>query len=381
MQALSRPAGIAILVALVGALGLTGLVRADRATAREDRSAIEERIERQKQRMEENKESLSELSQKEEKLYSELAELKERVERLTTRMSEQEKNLRRKRRRRKELHDRNKELLRRTREKEEAVRDMLSRLWPLYVKSRELGPGQVLNLQNIRLNYAWLTSIYEMARDHLASLQAEQKELNTNLSRLKQVEKSISKRLREIQDTKDELLEQRLTYQNKLQEVRAQRLAKREQLEQIRETIEDLRYRLENAKKEISRLKGSLTWPASGRVVDTEEGEAGSSKGLSFSLSEGQKVRSVAWGKVVYDDKLRGFGQVVIILHGQDYYSLYAYLLSSRVKMGQKIDQGETIGRAGFHPRVNGPGLYFELRRGQQPIDPKPWLEAAGGRG
>jgi len=362
-------------------LGLAGLARTDKATAREGRSAIEERIESQKQRMEQNKESLSELSKKEEKLYSELDDLKERVKRLTSRVSEQEKNLRRKRRRRKELNARNKELLRRTREKEEAVRDMLSRLWPLYVKSRELGPGQVLNLQNIRLNYAWLTSIYEMARDHLASLQAEQKELNTNLSRLKQVEKSISKRLREIQDTKDELLEQRLTYQNKLQEVRAQRLAKREQLEQIRETIEDLRYRLENAKKEISRLKGSLTWPASGRVVDTEEGEAGSSKGLSFSLSEGQKVRSVAWGKVVYDDKLRGFGQVVIILHGQDYYSLYAYLLSSRVKMGQKIDQGETIGRAGFHPRVNGPGLYFELRRGQQPIDPKPWLEAAGGRG
>jgi murein DD-endopeptidase MepM/ murein hydrolase activator NlpD len=49
--------------------------------------------------------------------------------------------------------------------------------------------------------------------------------------------------------------------------------------------------------------------------------------------------------------------------------------------MGQKIDKGEILGRAGFYPQVNGPGLYFELRRGQQPIDPEPWLGSKSGRG
>jgi septal ring factor EnvC (AmiA/AmiB activator) len=267
-------------------------------------------------------------------------------------------------------------------EKKEAIRDMLPRLWPLFLKNRELGPGQVAGLEHLRRNYAWLRSVYNMVRQRLVSLRAEQSELNANLQRLQRVEQNISHRLASIEDNKDELLEQKLVYLNKLQEVRAEQLAKREQLERIREAIDDLRYRLKNAKKRaMAKLKGRLPWPAKGEMVPAEEGEGASGRGLAFSLQKGEKVRSVAWGKVVYNDKLRGFGRVVIILHSQDYYSLYAYLLSSKVEMGQRIDKGEVIGRAGFYPQLNGPGLYFELRQGQRPIDPRPWLAERSGKG
>jgi septal ring factor EnvC (AmiA/AmiB activator) len=349
------------------------LLQTESAWSQDASSAIEKKIERHKQRMEEGKESLSELSQKKTELYSELARLKTRIEKQTSRLAEQEEKLRAKRRKEQELQARNKELMRRIARKKRAIRDMLPRMWPLYVKNRELGPGRVAGLQHIRRNYVWLASVYQMVRERLASLNTEQSKLSANLSRLRRVEQSISRRLRSIEANKDKLLEQRLTYLDKLQEVRAEQLAKREQLERIREAIDDLRYRLKHAEKRaMARLKGRLPWPAGGEMVSAQEGE--SSKGLAFSLPKGQKVRSVAWGKVVYNDKLRGFGRVVIILHSQDYYSLYAYLLSSRVKMGQRIDKGEIIGRAGFYPQLNGPGLYFELRRGQRPIDPRPWL-------
>jgi septal ring factor EnvC (AmiA/AmiB activator) len=382
MHVLTRHALMLSLAALLCGACLAVPIRAEPAPGRESRSDIEERIERQKERMEQGKESLSELSRRESELYSELAGIKDRIERLASRMEKQEDKLRHMRRKREELQSRNKELMRGIAEKKRAARNMLAHMWPLFVKNKGLGPGSVEGLANIRRNYAWLRSIYRMARQELASLDAEQKRLSANLRRLQDVEGRISEGLLEIEDTKDELLENKLTYLKKLQDVRAQRLAKREQLERIRETIGELRYRLQNTKiREIAKLKGSLPWPAEGRVVSVDGEGRESGRGLALSLEKGQKVRSVAWGKVVYNDKLRGFGRVVILLHGQDYYSLYAYLLSSRVEMGQKIDKGEILGRAGFYPQVNGPGLYFELRRGQQPIDPEPWLGSKSGRG
>ncbi|MCF8085730.1 MAG: peptidoglycan DD-metalloendopeptidase family protein [Desulfohalobiaceae bacterium] len=383
MRALTRSLATSSLIAmLLCAAFLADLVRAEDAMGQNAPSAIEEKIERHKQRMEEGKESLSELSQRKRELYTGLARLKDRIEKLTSRLREQEKNLRAKRREEKELQTRNKKLMRRISREKQAIRNMIPRMWPLYLKNKELGPGDVAGLEHVRRNYAWLASVYRMVRERLASLNAEQSKLSSNLSRLRRVEQNISERLAEIEDSKDQLLEQKLAYMDRIQKVRKEQLAKREQLERVRETINNLRYRLKNSKKRnMAQLKGRLTWPARGEMVSSQGGESESSKGLVFSLEKGQKVRSVAWGKVVYNDKLRGFGRVVIILHSQDYYSLYAYLLASQVEMGQRIEKGETIGRAGFHPQLDGPGLYFELRQGQQPIDPRPWLAKRSDRG
>jgi septal ring factor EnvC (AmiA/AmiB activator) len=98
---------------------------------------------------------------------------------------------------------------------------------------------------------------------------------------------------------------------------------------------------------------------------------------LSLALNKDDSVRAVSWGKVVYDDQLRGFGRVIIVFHGKDYYSLYAFLSQSRVKVGQKIEKGEIIGQCGYYPRIKGTGLYFELRFRQKAINPLLWLEPA----
>jgi len=379
MHALTGRGAAFLLFAALFAVCLALLLRADSGRCQETPSAIEEKIERHRQRIKEGKESLSELSWKEKKLYTELAGLLDRIEDLTSRMREKEERLRDKQQERRELQEKNKELVRRISERKRALREMLARLWPLFVKNREAGPGWVEDPGRVRRNYAWLSSVYSMARDRLASLRAEQEKLQSNLRRLHRVKQSVSKQLRQIEETKDNLLKQKIAFLDKIQEVRAERLAKREQLERVRETVEELRYRLKHTKKQdIARLKGGLPWPAEGKVVDAGEDAR---KGLTLSLDKGEGVRAVAWGKVVYNDKLRGFGRVVIILHSQNYYSLYAYLLSAGVEMGERIEQGEVIGKAGFHPRLSGPGLYFELRRGQRTVDPMPWLADRSGRG
>jgi septal ring factor EnvC (AmiA/AmiB activator) len=99
-------------------------------------------------------------------------------------------------------------------------------------------------------------------------------------------------------------------------------------------------------------------------------------RGVSLRVDKGAPVTAVSWGKVVHDDILRGFGRVIIILHGEDYYSLYAYLADSRVDVGQDVAMGDVLGTAGYHPELQAPGLYFELRFHQKAINPEGWLVA-----
>ena len=61
-------------------------------------------------------------------------------------------------------------------------------------------------------------------------------------------------------------------------------------------------------------------------------------------------------GKVVHDDVLRGFGRVIILLHDESWYSLYAFLAESKVDMGQEVKAAQPIGLAGFYPRRTGRG-------------------------
>jgi septal ring factor EnvC (AmiA/AmiB activator) len=126
-------------------------------------------------------------------------------------------------------------------------------------------------------------------------------------------------------------------------------------------------------------LQGHLPWPGHGKVVASfNPGAAPPVRGIGIEVDRKQPVQAVSWGKVVHNDQLRGFGRVVILYHGDDYYTLYAFLANSPLRMGQKVEKGETIGTTGFYPPANGPGLYFELRFGQKAVNPMDWLASSG---
>ena len=82
----------------------------------------------------------------------------------------------------------------------------------------------------------------------------------------------------------------------------------------------------------------------------------------------------MAGGKVVHNDVLRGFGTVLILQHGDDYYSLYAFLGNSPLQVGQDVAGRQQLGTVGYYPAIRGPGLYFELRFKQKAINPEQWL-------
>ena len=93
-------------------------------------------------------------------------------------------------------------------------------------------------------------------------------------------------------------------------------------------------------------------------------------KGIEILLPGGVPVRAVSEGKVVYSGKLPNYGQVVIIDHGDHYYSLCAHLGASSKKVNELVKAGDQIGQSG-NP---GTPLYFEIRARNIAVNPLQWL-------
>lgn len=130
----------------------------------------------------------------------------------------------------------------------------------------------------------------------------------------------------------------------------------------------------------FGKLKGRLTHPVKGTVVgrfgtERQDQPGTTWQGMQFRAQEGSEVSACAAGKVVFSDWLRGFGNLIIIDHGNTYMSIYGNNESIFTNVGDTVKQGETISSVGISGGLGEPGLYFELRYKGKPINPQPWLK------
>jgi septal ring factor EnvC (AmiA/AmiB activator) len=88
-------------------------------------------------------------------------------------------------------------------------------------------------------------------------------------------------------------------------------------------------------------------------------------------------VRAVADGRVVYADWFQGYGRTVILDHGAGVMTVYSHLSAVIVAPGDVIDTGRMLGLVGDSGSLEGPRLYFEVRRNGEPEDPRGWLAGA----
>src|SRR5947208_3344941 len=118
-------------------------------------------------------------------------------------------------------------------------------------------------------------------------------------------------------------------------------------------------------------FRGELDWPVAGVVRRRFVGNA--FRGVEIGALEGADVRAVHDGVVAFADSFAGFGNLVILDHGSQNFSLYGDLLDISVKKGAHVKHGQALGTVGSS--VTGPaGLYFELRVDGQTVDPLQWL-------
>ena len=129
----------------------------------------------------------------------------------------------------------------------------------------------------------------------------------------------------------------------------------------------------------FSGLKGSLRLPVAGELMNRfgapREGGGLSWKGLFIRATEGTVVKAIAAGQVVFSEWLRGFGNLIIVDHGEGYMSLYSNNESLYKQVGERVQPGDaiaTVGNSGGQPDT---GLYFEMRHQSRPVNPLLWVK------
>jgi len=124
-------------------------------------------------------------------------------------------------------------------------------------------------------------------------------------------------------------------------------------------------------------LKGKLRLPVRGEVTNrfgaSREDSGISWKGLFIRANEGTEVKSVASGQVVFADWLRGFGNLIIVDHGDGYMSLYGNNQAVLKQVGDRVKTGDVLASVGNSGGNETNGLYYELRRQSRPFDPLSW--------
>jgi septal ring factor EnvC (AmiA/AmiB activator) len=123
-------------------------------------------------------------------------------------------------------------------------------------------------------------------------------------------------------------------------------------------------------------FRGDLDWPVAGTLARRPSRSAGASAatGIGIVAPEGSPVSAVHDGVVAFADTFGGFGNLVILDHGSQGFSLYGDLLEMSVKKGARVERGQAVGTVGPAP-AGPPELYFELRIDGQSVDPLQWLK------
>jgi len=132
-------------------------------------------------------------------------------------------------------------------------------------------------------------------------------------------------------------------------------------------------------------LKGRLPWPTEGRIVTgfgaqvhPRFGTRTFRNGVDIEAAVGREVLAVHGGHVIYTGWFKGYGNLIIVDHGNEYYTLYAHIAEIEAKEGEDVRQGQRIGTVGDTGSLAGPRLYFEVRYQGKPQDPEQWLRQGG---
>ncbi|MCP4115237.1 MAG: peptidoglycan DD-metalloendopeptidase family protein [Desulfobacteraceae bacterium] len=150
----------------------------------------------------------------------------------------------------------------------------------------------------------------------------------------------------------------------------------------LEKKIATLEPRKSDGRGGFSRALGRLDMPVQGTIISRYGPSQNSNyssftfqTGIDISVDKGEPVRSVFKGEVLYAEWLKGYGNLIIINHGESFYTLYAHVEEFFKKKGERVDTSEVIALAGDTGSIKGPCLHFEVRHHGKPVDPMKWLK------
>lgn len=243
--------------------------------------------------------------------------------------------------------------------------------------------------------FEYLTIIAEQDKRVYNELIALKKELRikrqflrTNLEEIKKINIEAEREANFLLTKKNEkstmlesVKEQRTKQEQLTKEIKASTRRITELIAQLEKERKE-REKTEGAHNYFETVAGEIKWPCKGQVVSTfgnqvnpKYGTTVKNNGIDIKAPLGTPVHSVAKGKVVYNDRFLGYGNVVLLDHGKGYYSLYAHLQEIRVNLKDVVEKDQVIATVGDTGSLEGPKLHFEIRENGKPVNPVPFLK------
>lgn len=273
-------------------------------------------------------------------------------------------------------------------------RALRARALALY-RNGELGPMQVLFAATALREVIGRAEALRILLDHDTRLMSRFKSENAVLRALRAKSVDAAKRREEallaVDRRRSQLTSERGTKQSVLDAVRKDRAQERAalaELESAARALEETLDRLDRSSRrnpvpgaDFASLRGRLPAPVDapiarrfGRSVDDEFHTQLFHKGVDFDAKRGTLVSAVAPGRVRFAGWFRGYGRMVIVDHGDRFFTVSGHLDTLSVAVGDALATGDPIGSVGDSGSLVGPRLYFEVRRGDEAQDPAEWL-------
>ena len=252
--------------------------------------------------------------------------------------------------------------------------------------------GMQTNLVKVKkLNNQTALTLQEVA-NLKAKQEAEKKELEQQKQEKSTIVKTLSKQISAQRGEIDKLKRDEKSLSNLVE--RLAKIIPKTMLKKTKKTIKKKQDKIDDGNDEkiasndatptnaysgsnFAALKGKLHLPVRGDVTNRFGGAREDTgltwKGLFIKAGEGNDVKTVADGRVVFADWMRGFGNMIIVDHGSGYMSLYGNNQAVLKSVGDDVNAGDAIASVGNSGGNESNGLYYELRRQSKPFDPMSW--------
>lgn len=272
------------------------------------------------------------------------------------------------------------------------ARQMEPRLWALDRLTRRSALEVLLPAQDVA-SLVWRTrALSTLVDGDVAALEDMRTVVElqrASLAELDGLKSSLAERLEGLRDESSQAAEQKGELSEALLLLQAKARASRgvlAELDRAQSRLDQLVAELD-ARPETTgfgALRGRLPLPAPGRieagfgkVLEPRFNTVTLRRGIDIRAPGGTPVRAVAPGTVAWTGWMRGYGNVVILDHGDGYHSVVAHLAEVMRPLGAHVFEGEVLGTVGDTGSLQGPMLYFEIRRQGLAVDPAQWLGAA----
>lgn len=204
---------------------------------------------------------------------------------------------------------------------------------------------------------------------------AEQAQLQETRSELEAQQRDLAEQQQERQQQLAEIDRELGEGRGSLKNLAEEREALEQVLQRINEDIANIAIPANN--QPFTKMRGKMPWPAPGkhlhRYGSSRQGSAVTWQGVQIDGKEGESVRAIHNGRVVFSDWLRGTGLLIILDHGGGYLSLYGHNQSLLRQEGDWVKAGESIATLGNTGGQREVGLYFEIRHKGRPVNPAQW--------